>query len=128
MTPRSVVEEPERLPPCSAAPQNNKSETVFTMAKSKGKGQKPKSVFHVANTKSVKAKNKAKPVLSKLKKINAATSDKVSKVNKAFTELHRDVAQRKKTPAAASKACKISRPTPEAPVDIDDAADLFSQL
>lgn len=98
------------------------------MAKSKGKGQKQKSVFHVANTKSVKAKNKAKPVMSNLKKINAATSDKVRKVNKAFTELHKDVAQIKKTPAAVSKASKISRPTPEAPVDIDNATDLFSQL
>ncbi|XP_075682171.1 ribosomal biogenesis factor [Rhinoderma darwinii] len=98
------------------------------MAKSKGKGQKTKNVFHVANTKSVKAKNKAKPVMSNLKKINAATSDKVSKVNKAFTELHKNVAQAKKMSATVSKESQISRPTPKAPVDIDDATDLLSQL
>ncbi|XP_056378235.1 ribosomal biogenesis factor [Hyla sarda] len=98
------------------------------MAKSKGKGQKQKNVFQVANTKSVKAKNKAKPVLSNLKKINAATSERVRKVNQAFSELHKDVTQTKKTPAAVSKESQISRPTPEAPVDIDNATDLFSQL
>ncbi|XP_077126880.1 ribosomal biogenesis factor isoform X2 [Ranitomeya variabilis] len=98
------------------------------MAKSKGKGQKQKNVFHIANTKSVKAKNKAKPVVSNLKKINAATSDKISKVNQAFTKLHKNVAQIKKMPAAEPKKCQISRPTPAAPVDIETAANLFSSL
>ncbi|XP_066434598.1 ribosomal biogenesis factor isoform X2 [Eleutherodactylus coqui] len=100
------------------------------MAKNKGKGPKPKNVFHVANTKSIKAKNKTKPVMSNLKKINAATSDKVSKVNKAFTALHKDVAQMKKRSAAASKETpgNIARPAPEAPVDVETAAALFSQL
>ncbi|XP_075069839.1 ribosomal biogenesis factor [Mixophyes fleayi] len=98
------------------------------MAKSKGKGQKQKSVFHVANTRSVKAKNKAKPVKSNLKKINVSTSDKVSKVNKAFTELHKDVAQMKKVTALKSKKREIPKPTSEAPADVDIAADLFSQL
>ncbi|KAG8570533.1 hypothetical protein GDO81_011303 [Engystomops pustulosus] len=98
------------------------------MAKSKGKGPKKQNVFHVANTKNVKAKNKAKPVVSNLKKINAVTSHKVSKVNKAFTELHRDVTQTKKAPAAVSKETPISRPSPAAPVDVEDATDLFSQL
>ncbi|KAM3927797.1 ribosomal biogenesis factor [Leptodactylus fuscus] len=98
------------------------------MAKSKGKGPKKQNVFHVANTKSVKAKNKAKPVLSNLKKINAATSDKVNEVNKAFTELHKDVAQTKKMSAAVPKETQVSRRTPEAPVDVENATDLFSQL
>ncbi|XP_069813525.1 ribosomal biogenesis factor [Dendropsophus ebraccatus] len=98
------------------------------MARCKG-GQKRKNVFHVANTKSVKAKNKAKPVLSNLKKINATTSEKVHKVNQAFTELHKDVAQAKKTPAAVSKESQVSKPAAEAPpVDVDNATDLFSQL
>ncbi|KAM4028742.1 ribosomal biogenesis factor isoform 1-T2 [Anomaloglossus baeobatrachus] len=98
------------------------------MAKSKGKGQKQKNVFHIANTKSVKAKNKAKPVTSNLKKINAATSDKICKVNLAFTDLHKNVAQIKKMPAAGPKQSQISRPAPAAPVDIENATDLFSNL
>ncbi|XP_040287922.1 ribosomal biogenesis factor [Bufo bufo] len=98
------------------------------MAKSKGKGPKKQNVFHVANSKNVKAKNKAKPVVSNLKRIKAATSDKVSKVNQAFTELHQDMAQGKKTPAAASKETRVSRPSREAPADIENATDLLSQL
>ncbi|XP_073406674.1 ribosomal biogenesis factor [Dendrobates tinctorius] len=98
------------------------------MAKSKGRGHKQKNVFHIANTKSVKAKNKAKPVKSNLKKINAATSDKISKVNEAFTKLHKNVAQIKTMPAAEPKKCQISRPAPAAPIDIENATELFSNL
>ncbi|XP_073487998.1 ribosomal biogenesis factor [Aquarana catesbeiana] len=98
------------------------------MAKSKGKGQKQNNVFHVANSRSIKAKNKAKPVKSTLKKINVSNNDKVSKVNKAFTELHKDVAQLKKMTASKAKPSQISKPTPEAPADVDNAADLLSQL
>ncbi|XP_072267080.1 ribosomal biogenesis factor [Pyxicephalus adspersus] len=98
------------------------------MAKSKGKAQKQNNVFHVANSKSVKAKNKAKPVKSSLKKINVSNNDKVSKVNKVFTELHKDVAQLKKTTAAKLKSSQISKKVQAAPVDVDNATDLFSQL
>ncbi|XP_018411278.1 PREDICTED: uncharacterized protein C8orf59 homolog [Nanorana parkeri] len=98
------------------------------MAKTRGKGQKQNNVFHVANSKSVKAKNKAKAVKSSLKKITVYNKDKVSKVNKAFTELHKDVAQLKKTTASKPKPSQISKPTPEAPADVDNAADLLSQL
>uniref|UniRef100_A0A8C0IS28 Uncharacterized protein n=1 Tax=Chelonoidis abingdonii TaxID=106734 RepID=A0A8C0IS28_CHEAB len=40
------------------------------MGKIKAKGSKPKSVFHVASTRSLKAKNKAKPVTTSLKKVS----------------------------------------------------------
>ncbi|KAM9308050.1 ribosomal biogenesis factor [Gastrophryne carolinensis] len=98
------------------------------MAKSKAKGQKPSNVFQVANTRSVKAKNKAKPVKSTLKKINVSNTDKVSKVNQAFSDLHKEVVQLKKASASQPKSSQISKPVPEAPADVDNAADLFSQL
>ncbi|XP_063307364.1 ribosomal biogenesis factor [Pelobates fuscus] len=99
------------------------------MAKSKGKGQKQTSVFHVANSKSVKAKHKAKPVKTSLKKINIATKEKVSTVNEAFTELHKEVAQlKKKSQSSLAKSKKPSKQTAEPPADVDNAADLFSQL
>ncbi|XP_040196612.1 ribosomal biogenesis factor-like [Rana temporaria] len=96
------------------------------MAKSKGKLQKLSNVFHVTNGRSIKSKSKAKPVKSTLKKINVSNNDKVSKVNKAFTELHKGVAQLKKMTASKAKPNQISKPTPEA--DVDNAADLFPQL
>ncbi|XP_054564318.1 ribosomal biogenesis factor isoform X2 [Eptesicus fuscus] len=39
-----------------------------TMAKNKWKGQKPRSVFHIASQKNFKGKSKAKPVTTNLKK------------------------------------------------------------
>uniref|UniRef100_A0A8D2JKN8 Ribosomal biogenesis factor n=1 Tax=Sciurus vulgaris TaxID=55149 RepID=A0A8D2JKN8_SCIVU len=40
------------------------------MAKNKLRGQKSRNVFHIASQKNFKAKNKAKPVTTNLKKIN----------------------------------------------------------
>uniref|UniRef100_A0A8C0Z3T4 Ribosomal biosis factor n=2 Tax=Canis lupus TaxID=9612 RepID=A0A8C0Z3T4_CANLF len=39
------------------------------MAKNKLRGQKSRSVFHIASQKNFKSKNKAKPVTTNLKKI-----------------------------------------------------------
>uniref|UniRef100_A0A8C8Z6G9 Ribosomal biogenesis factor n=1 Tax=Prolemur simus TaxID=1328070 RepID=A0A8C8Z6G9_PROSS len=39
------------------------------MAKNKLRGQKSRNVFHIASQKNFKAKNKAKPVTTNLKKI-----------------------------------------------------------
>uniref|UniRef100_A0A8C5QPI9 Ribosomal biosis factor n=1 Tax=Leptobrachium leishanense TaxID=445787 RepID=A0A8C5QPI9_9ANUR len=100
-----------------------------TMAKSKGKGQKQQSVFHVASSKHVKAKHKAKQVKTSLKKISIVTKEKVSNVNEAFTELHKEVAQMKKrSQSKAAKSSQPSRQKAEAPPDVDSAANLFSQL
>uniref|UniRef100_G1SID8 Ribosomal biogenesis factor n=1 Tax=Oryctolagus cuniculus TaxID=9986 RepID=G1SID8_RABIT len=46
------------------------------MAKNKLRGQKSKNVFHIASQKNFKAKNKAKPVTTNLKKINIMNEDK----------------------------------------------------
>lgn len=40
------------------------------MGKNKGKGQKQKNVFHVANKNITKAKSKTKPVTTNLKKVS----------------------------------------------------------
>ncbi|KAE8599138.1 hypothetical protein XENTR_v10017077 [Xenopus tropicalis] len=104
------------------------------MAKSKGKGQKQKTtkkqnVFHVANSKSVKAKNKAKPVKTSLKKIHGCGSEKVSTINKVFTEIEKEVVQAKQNiPSTQIKKKQNASSTQEAPPDVDQAADLFSQL
>uniref|UniRef100_A0A8C6EBQ9 Ribosomal biogenesis factor n=1 Tax=Moschus moschiferus TaxID=68415 RepID=A0A8C6EBQ9_MOSMO len=47
------------------------------MAKNKLGGQKSRNVFHIANKKTFKVKNKAKPVTTNLKKINIQCHENV---------------------------------------------------
>ncbi|XP_069477391.1 ribosomal biogenesis factor [Ambystoma mexicanum] len=97
------------------------------MAKNKTKGQKPKSVFHVANSKTLKAKNKAKPVTSNLKKINIMNNEKVKKVDKAFSEIHQAVKQLSKATSSEPQK-KITSQPKEEPANVDETANLFSHL
>uniref|UniRef100_A0A2I3H3T8 Ribosomal biogenesis factor n=1 Tax=Nomascus leucogenys TaxID=61853 RepID=A0A2I3H3T8_NOMLE len=46
------------------------------MAKNKLRGPKSRNVFHIASQKNFKAKNKAKPVTTNLKKINIMNEEK----------------------------------------------------
>ena len=62
------------------------------MAKNKLRGQKSRNVFHIASQKSFKVKNKAKPVATNHKKINIANDEKVTRVNKAFVDKEKKVA------------------------------------
>lgn len=48
------------------------------MAKNKLRGQKSRNVFHIASQRSLKVKNKAKPVTTNLKKINIVNDEKVN--------------------------------------------------
>uniref|UniRef100_A0A3B5M7G5 Uncharacterized protein n=1 Tax=Xiphophorus couchianus TaxID=32473 RepID=A0A3B5M7G5_9TELE len=89
------------------------------MAKNKQKGKKQKSVFQVAN-RHLKMKNKAKPVTTSLKKISAMKNEKVENLNQIFTEVQRDV-------KSISKSVGPKEP-PKEPVNVDNAAQLFSQL
>lgn len=99
------------------------------MGKNKAKGSKPKSVFHVANTRSLKAKNKAKPVTTSLKKINIVNDEKVRTVNKAFTEVQKEVKQLSKGISSESqKRPRVSKHLEGEPADVDAAASLLSQL
>ncbi|XP_030071973.1 ribosomal biogenesis factor [Microcaecilia unicolor] len=98
------------------------------MAKNKSKGQKQKNVFHVASKKP-KPKNKAKPVLTNLKKINLVNDENVSRVNKAFARVQNEVKHLSQKMASESQLRHQHPKQPEdEPPNIDDATTLFSQL
>ncbi|XP_006113049.2 ribosomal biogenesis factor [Pelodiscus sinensis] len=99
------------------------------MGKSKAKGPKAKSVFHVAKTKSLKARNKAKPVTTSLKKINIVNDEKVRMINKAFTEVQKEVKQLSKSISSKlEERHRVSTHLEVEPVNVDAAASLLSQL
>ncbi|KAM7369708.1 hypothetical protein PAMP_011011 [Pampus punctatissimus] len=100
------------------------------MAKNKQKGKKQKNVFQVAN-KHLKQKNKAKPVTTTLKHINAVKNEKVENLNQIFTQVQRDVKGVCKSVAPEPKKqtqVKVVREPPKESVNVDNAAELFSQL
>ncbi|XP_072234412.1 ribosomal biogenesis factor-like [Leuresthes tenuis] len=98
------------------------------MAKNKQKGKKQKNVFQVAN-KHLKVKNKAKAVTTTLKHINAVKNEKVESLNEMFTEVQRDVKSISKSVAPEpKKQAKVVREPPKESVNVDNAAQLFSQL
>lgn len=98
------------------------------MAKNKQKGKKQKNVFQVAN-KHLKPKNKAKPVTTTLKHINAVKNEKVENLNQIFTQVQRDVKSVSKAVAPEpKKQTQVVREPPKESVNVDNAAELFSQL
>ncbi|KAK2859667.1 hypothetical protein Q5P01_004287 [Channa striata] len=98
------------------------------MAKNKQKGKKQKSVFQVAN-KRLKQKNKAKAVTTTLKHINAVKNEKVENLNQMFTQVQQDVKSVSKSVAPEpKKQTQIVRQPPKESVNVDSAAQLFSQL
>ncbi|KAH0617600.1 hypothetical protein JD844_016021 [Phrynosoma platyrhinos] len=112
------------------------------MGKNKVKNKK-QNVFHVANRKITKAKSKAKPVTTSLKKINIVNDEKVNTVNKVFMEVQKEVNQLSKAILSGSsktsevtKLCLLvkleNRKIPKAleaePANVDAAANLLSQL
>ncbi|XP_051538386.1 ribosomal biogenesis factor [Myxocyprinus asiaticus] len=98
------------------------------MAKNKQKGKKQQNVFQVANRQS-KPKSKAKPVKTSLKHINTLKNDKVENLNQIFTEVQRDVKSiSKSTCSDPKKGQKLIREAPREQVNVDNAAQLFSQL
>ncbi|XP_068828818.1 ribosomal biogenesis factor-like [Capricornis sumatraensis] len=60
------------------------------MAKNKPRGQKSRSVFHIASQKSFKVKNKTS--YPNLEKINIMNDEKVNRVNKAFIDTQKELA------------------------------------
>lgn len=98
------------------------------MGKSKQKGKKQKNVFQVAN-RHLKMKNKAKPVTTSLKNIGAVKNEKVENLNHVFTEVQRDVMSLSKPVAPQTKKqTQVPKEPPKEPVNVDNAAQLFSQL
>ncbi|XP_070604095.1 ribosomal biogenesis factor [Erythrolamprus reginae] len=99
------------------------------MGKNKAKGLKPANVFHIANKKILKAKSKTKPVVTNLKKINIVNGEKVHKIDKAFTEIQKNVKVLSKTvPSDSTKKRLIPKSQEDKQVNVDAAASLFSQL
>lgn len=91
---------------------------------------KQKNVFQVS-IKHMKHKNKtkAKPVKSTLKHINAVRKETVENLNKIFTEVQRDITSISKSVAPEPKKLpKVVREPPKEPANVDDAAQLLSQL
>uniref|UniRef100_A0A6I8P876 Uncharacterized protein n=2 Tax=Ornithorhynchus anatinus TaxID=9258 RepID=A0A6I8P876_ORNAN len=58
-----------------------------TMGKNKAKRSKSKNVFQVASKRNMKAKNKAKPVTSNLKKISIINEEKIKSINKTLAAI-----------------------------------------
>ena len=62
------------------------------MAKDKLREQKSRHVFHTVNQKSFQVKDKAKLVTTDLKEINTVNDEKVNRVNKAFIDIQKELA------------------------------------
>ncbi|XP_061522252.1 ribosomal biogenesis factor isoform X2 [Phycodurus eques] len=100
------------------------------MGKNKQKGKKQPNVFQVAANKHLKAKNKAKPIRTTLKHINAMKNEKVEKLNQIFWEVQGDVSGVSKRVASQAEKPpqQIVKEPPKEAVNVDNAAQLFSQL
>ncbi|XP_069322371.1 ribosomal biogenesis factor [Eulemur rufifrons] len=100
------------------------------MAKNKLRGQKSRNVFHIASQKNFKAKNKAKPVTTNLKKINIMNDEKVKRVNKAFVNIQKELAHFSKglSLEPVEKELIPQPPHESEPVNVDEATRLMAQL
>ncbi|KAI6075023.1 ribosomal biogenesis factor [Anas acuta] len=102
------------------------------MGKSRArKAAKAPSVFCIARGGAGKARGKgrARRVTSGLRKINIENADKVSKINKAFTEIQKEVQQLSKGPVVEpQKNNQVSTQPEGEPANVDDATSLLSQL
>ncbi|XP_003340661.1 ribosomal biogenesis factor [Monodelphis domestica] len=98
------------------------------MGKNKGKGQKIKNVFHLAS-KNLKAKNKAKPVTTNLKKINIVNEDKVRTASKVFIDIQKELAHfSKRLSLEPLPRHTISQHSEGETISVDDATRLMAQL
>lgn len=102
-----------------------------TMAKNKRKGQKSRNVFHIASQKNFKVKSKAKPVTTKLKKIiNIMNDEKVSRMNKAFVDIQKELAHFSKglSLEPLQKQLILQQRHENEPVNVEEATRLMAQL
>ncbi|ERE84196.1 ribosomal biogenesis factor isoform X3 [Cricetulus griseus] len=97
------------------------------MAKNKFKGQKSRNVFHIASQKTFKAKNKAKPVTTNLKKINIMNDEKVNRMNTAFVNIQKELANFSKSLSLKSMQKELQHHENE-PANVDEATRLMAQL
>ncbi|XP_005066861.1 ribosomal biogenesis factor [Mesocricetus auratus] len=97
------------------------------MAKNKFKGQKSRNVFHIANQKPFKTKTKAKPVTTNLKKINIMNDEKVNRMNTAFVNIQKELANFSKSLSLKSMQKELKHHENE-PANVDEATRLMAQL
>lgn len=102
----------------------------LTMGKNKLRGPKSRNVFHIASQKNFKAKNKAKPVTTNLKKINIMNDEKVNRVNKAFVNVQKELAHFSKGPSVEplQKELIPQQRHESKPVNVDEATKLMALL
>ncbi|KAM4865483.1 ribosomal biogenesis factor [Thomomys bottae] len=99
------------------------------MAKNKLRGQKSRNVFHIASQKNFKAKSKAKPVTTNLKKINIVNEEKINRMNKAFVNIQKELAHFSKGLSLEPLKKDLIPQHPEnKPVNVDEATQLMAQL
>ncbi|KAM5136908.1 ribosomal biogenesis factor isoform 1-T2 [Callospermophilus lateralis] len=99
------------------------------MGKNKLRGQKSRNVFHIASQKNFKAKSKAKPVTTNLKKINIVNNEKVNRVNKAFVNIQKELAHFSRGLSLEPLQKELSPQHHEnEPVNVDEATRLMAQL
>ncbi|KAM5281438.1 ribosomal biogenesis factor isoform 2-T2 [Ctenodactylus gundi] len=97
------------------------------MAKNKFRGQKSRNVFHIASQKNLKAKNKAKPVTTNLKKINIVNEEKIQRMNRAFINIQKELAHFSKGLTLEPRQKELQQREKE-PVNVDEATQLMAQL
>uniref|UniRef100_A0A2K6JR44 Ribosomal biogenesis factor n=1 Tax=Rhinopithecus bieti TaxID=61621 RepID=A0A2K6JR44_RHIBE len=99
------------------------------MGKNKLRGPKSRNVFHIASQKNFKAKNKAKPVTTNLKKINIM-NDEVNRVNKDFVNVQKELAHFSKGPSVEplQKELIPQQRHESKPVNVDEATKLMALL
>ncbi|XP_036906121.1 ribosomal biogenesis factor isoform X2 [Sturnira hondurensis] len=99
------------------------------MTKNKRKGQKSRNVFHIASQKTFKVKSKAKPVTTKLKKINM-NDEKVNRMNKAFVDIQKELAHFSKglSLEPLQKQLIPQQCHENEPVNVEEATRLMAQL
>ncbi|XP_012931359.1 uncharacterized protein C8orf59 homolog [Heterocephalus glaber] len=99
------------------------------MAKNKLRGQKSSNVFHIASQKNFKSKNKAKPVTTNLKKINIVNDEKICRVNNAFVNIQKELANFSKRLTLEPLEKELNQQHHEnEPVNVDEATRLMAQL
>uniref|UniRef100_A0A8C6RFG2 Uncharacterized protein n=1 Tax=Nannospalax galili TaxID=1026970 RepID=A0A8C6RFG2_NANGA len=86
------------------------------MAKNKSKGQKSRNVFHIASQKNFKAKIK----------INIMNDEKVNRVNRAFVNIQKELANFSKSLSLKSVQKELHHENE--PANVDGATRLMAQL
>ncbi|GAB6030392.1 hypothetical protein CHUAL_007270 [Chamberlinius hualienensis] len=91
--------------------------------------QHSRAVLKVAGDKSLKAKTKAKPVTTNLRKINEKTKDGVEKCNKQLESIqHLIRVKPKKVTIDKAKSNSQKLKDEPMPVDVDATAEEFNKL